>query len=86
MKYWRLIMDERYNPLRGLPVAVRYQIMTVLALMWSTIFCAMVSVWHLFEGYVLGHVVLLTVGCVITNFTFRVAERAGGSLALRRIS
>ena len=69
-KYWHMVMDERYNPLRILPVTVRYQVMMILAMMWSLIFVSMLSLWAYFPHYILGHIVLLTAGSVITNYTF----------------
>lgn len=69
-KYWNMVMDERHNPLRALPPPVAFQIMTILAMMWSFVFVAMLGWWMWFPHYILGHMVLLTVGAVITNYTF----------------
>jgi hypothetical protein len=73
--YWNIVMDERYNPLSGLPMAVRFQIMTVLAMMWSLLFCMLVNIWDLFPYWIVGHIVILTVGCLVTNYTFTVARK-----------
>jgi len=73
--YWNIVMDERHNPLSGLPMTVRFQIMTVLAMMWSLIFCMLVNIWELFPYWIVGHLVILSVGCFITNYTFSVARK-----------
>jgi hypothetical protein len=36
--YWDAVMNEDRNPLARLPKVVRFQIMAVLALMWTVIF------------------------------------------------
>ena len=38
LKYYKLIMDSRYNALSNLPVSTRFQLMSVLSWMWSAIF------------------------------------------------
>jgi hypothetical protein len=73
-EYWGMIMDAERNPLRSLPVQYKYQIMIVLAMMWSFIFCAMVGWMMLFPYWVLGHIALVTLGAWITNRTFKSAH------------
>lgn len=72
---WKFVMDERHNPLRELPPIVKFQIMTVLAMMWSFIFIAMVGWWALFPHYVIGHMLLLTLGVLITKYTFETSHK-----------
>jgi hypothetical protein len=74
-KYWNIVMDERHNPLSGLPMAQRFQIMTVLAVMWSLLFCLMAGMMIWFPYWLIGHIVALCAGCFITNYTFHVARR-----------
>ena len=70
-RIWDPLMDPDKNPLMALPALVRYQIMTVLAMMWSFIFCAMVGWMLLFPYWVVGHILLLSLGAFITNYTFK---------------
>ena len=72
--YWNMIMDAERNPLRSLPTQHKYQIMIVLAMMWSFIFCAMAGWMMLFPYWVLGHFALLTFGAIMTNWTFKNAQ------------
>jgi len=70
-KLWYPVMDANHNPLAALPVMPRYQLMVVLASMWSFIFCAMVGWMLLFPYWVVGHILLLSLGAFITNYTFK---------------
>jgi hypothetical protein len=74
-RYWALVMDERHNPLKSLPLQQRYQVMTMLAIMWSLLFCMLVGMWQLFPYWVVGHFVVISVGCILTNYTFRAARK-----------
>jgi len=69
--YWNIIMDAEHNPLRSLPTQYKYQIMIVLAMMWSFIFCAMVGWMMFFPYWIIGHIALLTIGAYATNWTFK---------------
>jgi len=62
-------MDSRFNPLRHLPPAQRFQIMVGLSIMWTTIFCAGLSVWMWF-GQLLALHILVALGFFVTAFTF----------------
>ena len=73
--YWNIVMDERHNPLSGLPFTVRFQIMTMLAMMWSLVFCMLAGMWDLFPYWIVGHIVVLSVACFVTNYTFNVARK-----------
>ena len=71
---WDPIMDPERNPLAAMPALPRYQIMTVLAMMWSFIFCAMAGWWMLFPYWIIGHIALLAMGAFFTNYTFKTAR------------
>ena len=71
-RIWDPVMDADRNLRIALPVLPRYQIMTVLAMMWSFIFCAMVGWMLLFPYWIVGHILLLALGAFITNYTFKI--------------
>ena len=71
---YRVLMDERVNPLRQLPPTVRFQVMTVLAFMWSSIFTLWVGTTWLLGPTMAGHALLL-LGVIFTADTFRRARR-----------
>jgi hypothetical protein len=73
--YWDVLMDGDHNALRQLPPSVRYQFMTLLAMMWSFVFCAMLGWWLWFPWWAAGHVLLLGVGALLTEWTFAGAYR-----------
>ena len=70
-----VVMSDNLNTLRRLPKIVRFQIMTVLSLMWSVVFCTwtglMVYVGHSFAA----HAVLL-IGIFFTADIFSRAEKS----------
>ena len=68
---WSPLMDSEKNPLMALPKITRYQVMMVLAMMWSFIFCAMIGWMMFFPYWIVGHIALLTLGAITTNYTFR---------------
>ena len=72
--WYRTIMDSNRNPLRNLPPAQRFQIMVILSLMWTAIFCAGAGAWMWYGELVVLHV-LLALGTLITGLTFRAAGR-----------
>ena len=67
-------MDSNKNPLRYLPPAQRLQVMIILSVMWSTIFCLSTSAWFWYGELVVGHV-LVVIGIAITALTFRSASK-----------
>ena len=67
-------MDPNINPLRALPKYVRFQIMTVLSIMWTTIFTIWSGVTYLFGPSVLVHM-LLALGVVFTAEIFRYVQK-----------
>jgi hypothetical protein len=72
---YRSIMDSDQNPLKTLPPAQRFQVMVVLSLMWTSIFCTAASVWFWYGELIAVHV-LLALGVAITGMTFRDSPKA----------
>lgn len=68
------VMNEEENPLQRLPKVVRFQLMVVLSVMWTTIFSLALGSWLWWGELVIGHVAI-AVGILITGMTFREAER-----------
>ena len=68
------VMNENVNPLATLPRTVRFQIMTVLSLMWSSIFTIWVGSTWILGPTVAAHLLLL-VGVVFTADVFRRAHQ-----------
>ena len=66
----RVVMDPQQNALRELAAPQRFQIMVVLSVMWSTIFCSSFGAWYLYGELVIGHALVIT-GVFITALTFR---------------
>jgi hypothetical protein len=83
MTLWNTLMSDRHNPLSGLPPVARYQTMMVLALMWSFIFCSMVGWMFLFPYWAIGHVVLLSLGFMVTSLTFETARNTVSGIGHR---
>ncbi len=67
---YSVIMDENKNPLQELPKAQRFQIMTFLSVMWSSLFCLAIGSYAYWGELVVGHVALAA-GVVLTGLTFR---------------
>lgn len=74
---WDTVMDAEKNPLLSLPRTTRFQLMTILAFMWSSIFCISAGLIAWIPEFMFGHVGLLLLGIFGTGFIFRVntAER-----------
>jgi hypothetical protein len=70
---YRLIMDERINPLSALPAAQRFQIMVSLSMMWTAVFCAGAGAWVWYGELVTLHVGVL-LGAMATGFAFASAR------------
>lgn len=70
---YEVIMDEDKNPLRPLPKAQRFQLMAILATMWSTIFCVAVGSFLWWGELVVGHVAVV-MGIFMTGMTFRMVK------------
>ena len=71
---WRLVMDSESNPLMRIPKMQRFQMMQVLAYMWSFVFAAWVGSAMVFGVSVVGHAILL-IGVFFTAEVFRRARR-----------
>ncbi len=69
-----LVMNEDRNPLMRLPKVTRFQVMVVLSVMWSTIFCVAFGSFFWWGEMVVGHMAILT-GILVTSLTFRGAAR-----------
>ena len=72
------VMDPQKNPLGRLPKAQRFQIMVILAFMWSVFFSVGIGTWAWFGELVVMHTLVL-VGILVTGWTFQNA----GSFTLR---
>lgn len=73
--WFQAIMDPSRNPLARLPAAQRFQIMAMLAIMWSLIFCGMAGIMVWYPAYVAAHLVLLAIGTFVTAIVFRSASK-----------
>ena len=71
---WRLVMDSASNPLMRVPKMQRFQMMQVLAWMWSLVFAAWVGSALIFGVSRVGHAILL-IGVFFTAGVFRHARR-----------
>ena len=69
---WNTVMNAEHNPLLALPRVTRFQLMTVLAFMWSSIFCISAGLFIWIPEFVFGHVALLLLGIFGTGFIFRI--------------
>ena len=76
LDWYRFVMDPEKNPLRNLGPVQRFQIMTILSLAWTAIFCAAASAWLWYGEIVVVHL-LLALGVLLTGYTFRAAAKAG---------
>lgn len=74
-KWLKAVMDPKINPLAKLPPAQRFQIMIMLSIMWSLIFCGMAGIMVWYPAYVAAHVVLLAIGTLVTALVFRSASK-----------
>ncbi|MCX7864341.1 MAG: hypothetical protein N2423_04780 [Novosphingobium sp.] len=70
----RWIMDPRVSPLRHLPPAQRFQLMCLLAIMWTLVFCLSAGAWLVYGELVAIHA-LFALGALITGLTFYGAAR-----------
>lgn len=78
---YEVIMDEDKNPLRPLPKAQRFQLMAILATMWSTIFCVAVGSFFWWGELVIGHLAV-ALGIVLTEMTFRMVGQQNRNTGL----
>lgn len=68
---WDTVMNPEQNPLLEIPKIVRFQLMAVLAFMWSCIFCISAGMFMWIPEFVFGHVLLLLIGVFGTGYIFR---------------
>jgi len=73
LSIYRLVMDERINPLAALPTAQRFQVMASLAMMWTAVFCAGAGAWVWYGELITLHVGIL-LGATATAYAFRAAR------------
>ena len=71
---YRVIMDDNVNAFRALPRTVRFQLMTVLSFMWSSIFTIWIGSTWILGPTVAAHMLLLA-GVVFTAGMFRQARQ-----------
>ena len=71
---YTLIMNPESNALFRLPKIVRFQLMTVLALMWSVIFSVWIGAVSMIGPSMAAHSVLL-IGVFFTADIFRRADK-----------
>ena len=73
IRTYNLIMDDDRNPFRQLPKMVRFQLMAILAYMWSAVFSiwigSMFSLWPM----IVGHTAVI-VAIFFTADVFRLAR------------
>lgn len=72
--FWDVVMNPEKNPLARLPKIVRFQLMTVLALMWTVIFCASAGAFIWLPQFFAAHIILLLMGIFGTSYIFRVSQ------------
>ena len=70
--FYRSIMDADFNGLRKLPRVVRFQLMSVLSFMWSTVFTIWIGTSWVFGPSMAAHIVLL----IAVFFTADIFEKA----------
>ena len=71
--FYKLIMDPEQNPLRNLSKIVKFQIMCLLSMTWSVVFCLSAGILYLYGPTVLVHVLIIA-ACLYTSEVFRLAN------------
>ena len=66
---YNALMNDKYNPLRVLPPAQRFQAMLWLSIMWTVLFCLMMGLWTYFGELVIFHL-LFALGFSVTSLIF----------------
>tara|TARA_B100000519_G_scaffold196891_1_gene203900 strand:- start:583 stop:1014 length:432 start_codon:yes stop_codon:yes gene_type:complete len=79
---WRLVMDNRYNPLRHIAdPSIQAYFTMVLFIMWSAYFALLAWTYIGWDSYSIVYSIWIHLGVVIpmmlTNLTFREAEKNG---------
>ena len=81
---WRLVMDNRYNPLRHIhDPSIQSYFTLCLFIMWSCYFGVVALHWMNWIGYsivwsIIIHMAIL-IPIMITNYIFKEAEQNGGN-------
>ena len=81
--FYTVLMDPAKNPLSGLPKVQRFQIMTYLGIMWSTLFTFGIGYWAIYGQLVVFHV-LLALGVTFTATTFFEARQQSHRDVIKR--
>jgi hypothetical protein len=71
---YAVVMDDEQNAFALLPKITRFQIMTVLSLMWSAVFTAYVGSYIIYGPTVIAHILVL-LAIFFTADVFRRAEK-----------
>ena len=71
---YETVMDPEKNPLSKLPKAQRFQMMSYLGIMWSTLFTFGIGYWAVYEEIIVFHV-LLALAATFTGTTFANVSR-----------
>ena len=79
---WRVVMDNRYNPLKYIPdPSIQFYFTLVLFIMWSAYFGIIAWLWIGWENYSIVASIWIHLSVVIpiaiTNLVFREAEQNG---------
>ncbi len=80
---YQLVMSPEINPLRVLPRIVRFQVMVVLAYMWSVVFSLYIGAVTLLGPSILAHTILL-IGVFFTHGVFERVRKGWLSPAASR--
>ena len=72
---YQIVMDDTKNPFMRLSATVRFQLMTVLAYMWCTIFSVGLGSYAVFGTTVILHTLVLC-GIFVTAYYFKGAQKA----------
>ena len=80
LNFYKLIMDPEQNPLRHLSKIVKFQIMCLLSMTWSVVFCLSAGILYLYGPTVLIHVLIIAT-CLYTSEVFRLANVKNTSIS-----
>ena len=73
---YAVVMNDEQNPLRSIPKLVRFQLLTLLSLMWSVVFASWIGALQIVGPSWAAHAILL-IGIFFTHDIFsRVGEGA----------
>ncbi len=81
MNWFSVVMNSDLNPLRDLAPARRFQVMTMLSLMWTTIFCMGAGAWFYYGELMVFHM-LLAAGTLVTGATFETSRQQSSAARL----